>query len=240
MSFAYLRTGALLIASALLITAPSQPASGATAVDVTYDLSDSSLDIGTVSQLNRNFSGTMTVRYSNDGGLGIVSGPATILSFTFDAYLGFLYGAGATIDLTGQLVNTVTGTLIGGSALSGLNGWSLAMQGTLHCKLTGTCTGLGVPASTPTLVSGTATGTAQLAGLIGPYGGAQGTVHTLSGSVPATITVLPGVITAQAVNVVGREVSRTPVPEPGTLLLLGVGAAGLALVGRATRRPRQR
>lgn len=245
MNSAQLKSATVLAVLAIFVSASLQPAEAATTVDVTYDLADSTLDVGSFTQLNRSFAGSMTVRYTSDGGLGIVSGPATVLAITFDAYLGFGYGNLATATMTGQLLGPVTGTLSGGSQLLGLSAASFAVSGLVHCKAVGPCTSIGLVASIPFPFSGTTVGNAQLQGSVGPYGGAQSTSHTLTGNVPASGVILPGIAAINQVQIVGRELQRTgggqtkPIPEPGTLLLLGAGTAGLALVGRATRRSRQ-
>lgn len=255
MRFKYFGVPALLGALALTLCVGARPVQAAPAVEIIYVLDDLTLEIGGIAHAIPNPpTAHMTVRYqagevnvrqtttaTGPGPLTraeIVSGPITVLEFIFEAYVDL--GATATAHLTGRLLSPVTGSLVGGSVLSGLSGWALAAEGSVHCQLADTsCTDLfGLIASTPSPVAGTVTGTAQFAGPIGPYGGLMFTRHDPLGTAPVSVVLLPDSLTATGVTMTAREVLRTAVPEAGTLPLLATGVAGLAGLALYVRRRR--
>lgn len=257
----------------------------ASTVDITYDLSDTTLvwearfGPGLVFpvanedpfSMNGTIAGSMKIRYTSDSssGMPVVHGAGTLVSFNLTAKSLALPGVNVyqgSVDtnnpayMTGtlrwSLTAPVSGGFTSGSGFTGLSG-NLLMTGTVDCLYPTTegCLYLvGLPAH-PVYPSYSRSGAFIMAGSDGPYGGAQSTRHTLSGRVTA-IRWIPGNPLLglgfrhdgyTAVQLVGREVLREAVghdpkiiPEPGTLLLLGAGTAGLALVGSATRRSRQR
>lgn len=252
------------------------PASAASSVDVTYDLADTIVlhptlpdcPAGTGICLSQTLlDSSMKIRYASNSAssMPILSGAATLQSLTlsWDITINWMTGAtNATLSpiTTGHirvnLLSPITGSVLSGGTLT-FGAGQFGVTGSRHCGgipvVSAFCVAAG---ATLTSVVGvlpgpvTTAATPGLAGSLGPYGGAQSTGHTVSGSLPLSVPTKLGGGTASVfftgISVVGREILREaeghppkPIPEPGTLLLLGAGTAGLALVGRATRRSPQ-
>ena len=134
-----------------------------------------------------------------------------------------------TGGFTGVQVGNAAGTLTGGLGNLVLGTLNLNLTGAINCTPAGICGALG---TFPILI----TGTSPITGLgsIGVGGVNTPGAGTLNAVLPITIGGAAGVI-----NLVGQEVSRSYVPEPGSFGLLGLGLLGLAGVGwRRTRSPR--
>lgn len=273
-------TAALLLAAAFV----PGPARAADAVDVTYDLSDTTVEVlqgfnfqnvafvSNDDSINGTVAGSMKVRYtsSSQSSMPIESGPASLLLFNLtmpDFTLQRFMSSGTKNPYTvvyplfsgsfhwqlggGPLV----GNLTSGGALTGLSG-TLHLTGTAKCLFpypySAACIQYaGIPGGVTAQINRYYSGPFTFAGSVGPYGGAQSTRHTVTGQAPVSLKqgfvfALSSGLTHNGyggAQLVGREVLREAeghdpkvIPEPGTLLLIGSGIAGLVLVGRASRR----
>jgi hypothetical protein len=127
--------------------------------------------------------------------------------------LGLLFAAFEEDDLYNEQA-LVIATLADGSTLS----YTLAVTGGTTASWSGP--------GTVTNVSPATFGNAAVWSLANPFGAAAVTAVRLEGSGPA----LPADYRNNDYGLV--SIASTPVPEPGTLSLMGVGLAGLALAGR--------
>lgn len=143
---------------------------------------------------------------------------------------GTLNKSGFGVDITGAVGATQPGTAIGliSAGLGNLqfNPFVVNFTGFANCTNTGTgtgCTVLGLP----TTFTGPKTFTITslgVAGLASPGSAA------LNGTFTFTLAGFTAVL-----SLVGSEVGRTFIPEPGTFGLLGLGLAGLVVARRARR-----
>jgi PEP-CTERM motif len=145
--------------------------------------------------------------------------------------------------------NTAEGT-IGGAAWTWDGGGSFVLEGTLNTAADGT----GAEIASGTLLSGTFTGAL---GLVGPEGrllvigvgedekiGGLLDFYGISEFLPFRYANTEIVATGLTVDpdgslsgeVANADLTNTQIPEPGTLLLFGSGAAGLAVLRRWRRR----
>jgi hypothetical protein len=153
-----------------------------------------------------------------------------------------------TLDFTTG-ANTAEGT-IGGGAWTWDGGGSFVLEGTLNTAADGT----GTEVATGTLLTGDFTGAF---GLVGPEGrllvagvGEDEKIASLLQfyAIPEflpfryanTEIVATGLVVGAdgslAGSVVNADLTNTQIPEPGTLLLFGSGAAGVAILRRWRRR----
>lgn len=256
------------------------PVGAAEFVDITYDLSDTTLTNnfpecpvprGEGGCTNIELLGaSMKIRYTSDSAssMPILHGLATLQSLALSAQVdhgyedpGGVFHPNTTARVNVSVVSPVIGSLLSGGTLT-FGTAQIRVTGSRHCHehpvISGLCIAL---AGTLTSIVGplgpfTTTEALSFAASPGAYGGGRSTPQTVSGTfsvyAPSKVAqehpeygdYVP--VFASAVRVVGREILREapghdpkPIPEPGTLLLLGAGAAGLALVSRATRRSRQ-
>lgn len=259
-----------VLGAVVLVLGVVSPAGAATFVDITYDLSETTILNSLLPECagaggcvdTEILGGSMKIRYPSNSAtsMPILHGTATLQSMTLHAHVAFVTYAVTnttkwiftTASLNIGLVSPALGSLLSGGTLT-FPIAQFAVTGSRHCPghpitsgaclvLFGTLTSLVGPL-------GPYTGAAALsfAASAGPNGGAQSTRHTVSGAAPVyapTKFLVVGYRSfATGVNILGREILREAeghdpkvTPEPGTLLLLGAGTAGLALVGRATRR----
>lgn len=258
-------TIALLAGLALLLGAPAAAGAAAT-VDVSYELSDSTFttvpaDINVDTEFHTTILGSrMRITYPSDSASSMPLSQGSIVLQTLEVTLNQAWslspgitiffresGALTTASLRLRLLSPVSGTLLSGSTLAFGSG-KFRISGSRHCQLSVCTYYWDVYSSVPSVFTPvTASGPFTLRGTTSPYGVAPSTIHGVSGALPIPTIVgnIPQTLLT-GVDLVGREIRREAeghdtrvIPEPGTLLLLGAGAAGLGLLGRTRRRARR-
>lgn len=232
-------------------------------VDVTYDLRVSSAEIsvdfsaiggGVVVDESSpvGILGTQTVRYASNSASVISAGPLSLRSlglsmdFRLTTSLGYrvvtptIYLSLLDAPQPGSLVSPpVLYAKAAGSGTVSLLGASgrFGITGRFHCY--GDCATFGLPATSRSPIGTTAVST-PLPTLVADYTGGTGVgLHRLRGTITHRFGLdlgadspFPATVVTQ---LVGREVARTPVPEPSTLPLLAAGLAALGIAGAAWR-----
>lgn len=262
--FRSLRRAAVVPAMALgLALLVSSGAQAAPFVDVTYDLGGSSGTstatiplIGPVPVILTpdNFDGRQTIRYVSDSASNIVGGPVSLRSFTLSVHsvpvrsrtpTTALKLATATLRLVGLGLPAGGGSLTGGLITPGGQSMTLYVTGTTHCFALCAALGAGVTISVPT--SFQPVSFLQPLPTLSTY--TVGGVHYVTGTTTASFTLDPGdpstspyerVPTEAVTRLVGREISRVPVPEPGSFLLVGTALGSVVAAGFGRRFLRRR
>jgi hypothetical protein len=194
-------------------------------VTVTYDVAQSNLLITSPTLVFNaaSITGTLVVTYDADAGGNIIDGPASLdsASILVDTGVGGLASIGFSGTLTAALT-TPAASVLTGNSLADFVGTFLA-TGTLFCA--GFCTGIGTPAVNPVN---------ELGGV--PFTGATVNPLTAPSQLLATMGfgayTLGGTEVLGSISLIGNEISRSVIPEPGTVLLLASGVIGLASLGR--------
>ncbi len=220
-----IRAGRMVALVCLL--AASKPAE-AGIVEVTYDLSRSTVFFANNPAGPASPVGTMTLAYSSVGST-IVNGPVSLKSGSFSQVLDI--GTGVDAD-SGTMAFTLTGpapgSLTTGSAIAGI-GIHGAVVVTFHCGFWCSVFG-GVKTNNYVVSAGASLGLFSSTAAV-PVSG----THTVAFSPSKTFGSLPvGSGIPVSVTIVGQEISRTVVPEARPAVLLGAGAA-LVLLGAGWR-----
>lgn len=252
------RAKRLALASLLaaLLLGP-QAASAAPFVDVTYDLSDSTavstiplLGVTTTVPPRGTISGGQKIRYSSDSATGVATGPVDLISFYLSVhatvgYTGYTAGGGKAfitlntadlhIEFLGLTLGAGPGQLLAGGTITPLGAsGSFRVTGSLHCFRL--CAALNVSATTTTVLRPD-----RFKAPLPVLTGAVGQPHVLRGTATGvSFAVAPyatnvGIAVTGTTFLVGREISRTPVPEPSTLPLLASGLIAFVLAPAAWR-----
>lgn len=198
--------------------------------------------------------GTQTIRYSSDSALNALNGPVSLrtlkLTINAPAYTDYYIGyydpppiQVYTSTLRLEAVNLPLAGTLSGSAVD-LEGRSplLRVTGRFHCytdcarlNLTTTVSTSIQPSTSPLWNASffTTNGASTLNARVRSF------FFRLDPGEPSTqdlyTAVFPDVVfgSLYSVSLTGREISRTPVPEPDTLGLMSAGLAALALAGAA-------
>ncbi len=167
-----------------------------------------------------------TMRFSADGTTGLVGpGQVNLTGLTLDVDVNAVLGSPPVATITGMVTGNqvafANGTLSAalGQAVFGGNMF-LSLDVLLNCTPTVICGGLGFPISIMGLQTLSNLGTIAVQS-INNFGNA---------AVTATLSITLGGNAAQ-LQLVGVEVQRTYVPEPGSAALFGMGILGVAGYG---------
>lgn len=199
--------------------------------EVTYSLAGSVLNISAPLSIPNAalVDGTAVLQFTSSGETAIGDGPAELISFVaaIDLASGGLAPLGVTGTISATLNSPVLGSLAGNvvtlpegaaTATGTING----NAGSLICTLSGLPSPCTIPVDN------------ALAAALGSF-----TVANLNSPPSSSTADLPVSLTLGALGVTGSvalvltETSRTfVVPEPGTMLLVAAGLAGLAVTGR--------
>lgn len=187
------------------------------------------------------FAGMNRLRYSSDSHSEAVDGPVSLVSLQLTLNAG-IYTSSVTALRVGSstlylrlMSPPVAAGRLSGGVIDPLDGSALVrITGLFHCYALCAVLGLDVSVVTPIQPI---TSLLQLPTLFTDNGArtlldTTTLVFTLDPGAPSTVSsgVLP---LSLHTNLLGREISRAPVPEPGTLGLLGVGLGALASAGGA-------
>jgi hypothetical protein len=245
-----MKKSALVLIAALTLGVPS--IAGAAAMDVTYNVTGNMMLLNAL-PIAPAITGSVTVRYNATGTAGQVSGSggtplhgwANLMSGNLGGAISLNMVALGGPLLTGNFTAGLqrAGATLGSSGNLVLGPAPFGIGGFIHCNnVAGSaCTTMlspSMPASNPIPLSMVLTGVPPLV-LVAP--GAATTGSNLNPSFafnPIAMGTIAGY--PYTLNLAAQEVSRhltsDPVPEPTTLLLVGLGLAGVALAGRGVRR----
>lgn len=192
-------------------------------------LADSSnqVDFGNVggtltgSNAGMTLTGSTLTTVTNYNGMGTITGDLGTLSFTTGALIGGNLQTGATFAGGGSFQIATNGTnglpdgVIFNGSFSGNVVWQLFTVGNLReYTLTGPISGV--------LVEG------------------NQNIAVVGLTVQLTVSVGKGPHDLISITLAGGNTNLTPVPEPGTLGLLGTGLLGIAALVRQKLKPRRR
>jgi hypothetical protein len=195
-------------------------------VNVTFSLTGQLSTV--IGSLGPAGSGSATITFTSPSfsQTTIVPGPIHVAAFQFTHVINPPALGGGLQGLVVLQGASLVGTLTGGGGFA-INGPLHVAAGQIHCLLgTANCAGIGLPFSLPVPLTSAPLGPINLGG--GAFGG-----NTLT---PTASFVASGAAGAFlgfpiSLSLTGVEVSRQHVAEPGSLLLLGSGLAGLSLFG---------
>lgn len=219
------------LALGVLAFAGGASALSAPYTEVTFDLAGSVLNISSPLSIPgaAQVTGSAVIQFTASGPTAIGDGPADLVAFTANIDLGS--GALAPLGVTGSISSTldapVSGSLTGNvitlpqgnaTATGTINGAS----GSLICTLSGLPSPCTINVNNPLTAN---LGSFTISGLNSPPASSTATL-------PVDLA-LGGLAVQGSVALKLTESGRSfVVPEPGTMLLVGAGLAGLALAGR--------
>lgn len=216
----------------LLLALLSAPSARAGSIVIDFDLTGSSLSMfgGILNIPPDGMITSATARITVQGSslTAASAGSAAIANLTLVATLAGTVGSGATLtgSFAGSQVGGGAGTLTAGLGNVIFGSLSMNLNGIVNC-IGGLCGALGTfPISaTNSLAALTALAPFNIGGLATLGAGTFNGVVTLA---------LAG--NNVVVNLVGQEVSRTFLPEPGSGVLIGLGLAGMLVLRVRPRR----
>lgn len=251
------RASGAATAAAALCLALGGSARAAPFVDVTYDLVEATGAYSMLAfrhlhpprfDLSEHVSGTQTIRYSSESASGALDGPVSLRAFEltmtapayYPTYPTPIKAYTATLHLRAANL-PLAGALSGGAVDLGAQSPLLRITGRFHCYAD--CSRLDLPTTVSTTIQPT-TETLRNAHFFTAKGASTLNITMMSfffrfdPGEPSTkdpYTIFPERVFGALyyVDLVGREVSRTPVPEPGSLALVSVGLGALALCASA-------